>query len=323
MNTATIKNPVNQNIKKLKWAKTVSKMKKYKVLYIFLTPGILLLILFSYIPMIGLTMVFQNYDPISGFLRSTWCGLDNFRILFNSPSFASSMKNTLIISSLKLIITFPLPIIFALLLNELRTLKFKKTVQTITYLPHFTSWVIVAGIWYKMLSPNDGIINQLLLTLNIVEEPIYFMQSEFWFYVVLIFTEIWKSVAYGSIYFLASISSIDVEQYEAAVIDGAGRFKQAIYITLPGMKPTIVLMSIFAVSSLLDAGFNQLWTMGNLSVRNVAEILDTAVLRTLTSGSIQDLSIGAAMGFFKSIVGAILFLGANLLARAIKQESIV
>lgn len=323
MEAAADKNPGVKNLTKQSWAKTVSKMKKYKALYLFLLPGIVSLIVFNYIPMIGLSMVFQNYDPVAGFLKSPWCGFDNFRILFNSPNFTNALKNTIIISSIKLALMFPLPIIFALLLNELRVLKFKKVVQTITYLPHFVSWVIVSGIWYKMLSPDDGLVNQLLISLHIVKEPIYFMQSSLWFYVVIMFTDIWKSVAYGSIYYLASIASIEVEQYEAAIVDGAGRFNQAIYITLPGMKPTVVLMSIFAISSLLDAGFNQMWTMGNLSVRNVAEILDTAVLRSLTSGSIQDLSIGAAMGLFKSIIGVILFLGANWIARAVKQESIV
>jgi putative aldouronate transport system permease protein len=301
----------------------IRRIKKYRVLYLFMLPGFLGLLLFNYAPMLGLTMVFQDYNPISGFLGSPWAGLNNFKILFASPVFVRALRNTAIISFLKLAIGFPLPIIFALLFNELRSSKLRRAVQGFSYLPYFVSWVIVAGIWYKMLSPDDGIINQILLSAGIVDQPVFFMQNKILFYVVILFTDIWKNLGYSSIYYLAAIACIDIEQYEAAIVDGAGRFKQAIYITLPGMKPTIILLLILSVSNLLSAGFDQLYTMDNLAVREVSDILDTAVVRYLTTGSIQDLSIGAALGFFKSIIGVLLFVGANMVAKAAKQESII
>lgn len=287
---------------------------KYRMLYVFLIPGLIGLLLFSYAPMFGLIMVFQQYDPISGFLRSPWSGLDNFHTLFNSPIFLRALRNTLIISFMKLVIVFPLPILFALLLNEIRTLRFKRSVQTITYLPNFVSWVIVSGIFYKMLSPSDGIVNHILVSLNIVGEPILFMQNYFWFYTVIIFSDIWKNLGYLSIFYLASIASIEPELYEAAEVDGAGRFRQAFHVTLPGMATMIALQLLLAVSGLMSAGFDQLWTMGNLSVIEIADILDTAVLRYLTTGNIQDLSVGAAMGLFQSVVAIALLLGANWIA---------
>lgn len=309
--------------RKLVTRKKIRIIRKYKVLYLFILPGFIGLLLFNYAPMIGLTMVFQDYSPISGFLRSSWTGLDNFKTLFASPVFGRALRNSAIISILKLAIGFPLPILFALLFNELRSSKLKKTVQTFSYLPYFVSWVIVAGIWYKMLSPDDGIINQILLGTGIVHQPVFFMQNKVLFYFVILFTDVWKNLGYSSIYYLAAIASIDSEQYEAAIVDGAGRFKQAVYITLPGMKTTIILLLILSISSLLNAGFDQLYTMDNLSVREVSDILDTAVVRYLTTGNIQDLSVGAAMGFFKSVIGVILFVGANLVAKAAKQESII
>jgi putative aldouronate transport system permease protein len=309
--------------KKSSFKNTINKVWEYRALYVFLLPCTALFITFSYVPMLGLVMVFQHYDPVSGFLNSPWVGLENFQRIFSAPVFLRALKNTLIISGLKIVVEFPLPIIFALLLNELRSTRFKKTIQTITYMPNFVSWVIVAGVWYSMLSPSGGIINQILVNLHIVKEGIFFMQSKTWFYPIIIFTDVWKTLGFSAILYMASIAGIDVEQYQAACVDGAGRFKQAIYITLPGMKNTIILLLILSFSGILNAGFDQLWTMSNLAVRDVADILDTAVLRTLTSGSLEDLSVGAAMGFFKSFIGLLLFLIANAVSRKFKQESLI
>lgn len=303
--------------------KKLSKIWAYRVLYLFLLPGVVCFILFNYAPMLGLVMVFQHYDPISGFLHSQWVGLENLNRIFHSSVFLRALKNTCIISLLKLVVEFPVPIIFALLLNEIRMERFKKFVQTVSYLPNFISWVIVAGLWYKMLSPEDGIINQIIVGTGLADQGIFFMQSKNWFYPVILFTDLWKNLGFSAIFYLASIASVDIQLYEAAIVDGAGKFKQAFHITLPAMKNTIVLLLILNVSGLLSAGFDQLWTMGNMAVRDVADILDTAVLRTLTQGNIQDLSTGAAMGFFKSISGLALFLLANLLFRLMKQETIV
>lgn len=297
-------------------------MKKYRTLYLFLLPGALIFILFSYLPMGGLIMVFQNYDPVSGFMGSKFVGLENFQRVFSSPVFGRSLRNTLVISSLKLLVGFPMPILFSLMLNELRRLRFKKTIQTIIYVPNFVSWVIVAGVWYSVLSAG-GVVNQVLMNLGITEEAILFMERKDLFYPIILFTDLWKSLGYNTIFYMSAISSIPMENYEAAMIDGAGKWKQALYITLPSLAPTISLLFIMQVGGLLNAGFDQMWTMSNLAVRDIADILDTAVLRTLTSGSIYDLSIGAALGAFKSLIGLLLFLLTNWFSQKMNQESII
>lgn len=297
-------------------------MKKYRALYLFLLPGAIILILFAYLPMVGMVMAFQQYDPVSGFLGSKWVGFDNFIRVFNSPDFGRAMRNTLVISFLKLIFGFSMPILFSLLLNELRNYRFKKTVQTMIYIPNFVSWVIASGIWYSLLG-DTGIVNNLLIQAGIIDESILFMQSKALFYPIIIFTDLWKSLGYNTIFYMAAMSSIPLEHYEAAMIDGAGRYKQALYITLPALSKTIVLLFILQVGNLLSAGFDQLWTMSNLAVRDIADILDTAVLRTLTSGSINDLSNGAALGMFKSVVALLLFLITNWIANKLDQGSLI
>jgi len=297
-------------------------MKKYRTLYLFLIPGAIIMILFAYLPMGGLVMVFQLYDPVSGFFESKWVGFENFARVFSTPVFGRALRNTLVISGLKLLIGFPMPVIFALMLNELRHQRFKKTVQTITYIPNFVSWVIVSGIWYSMLS-SSGVVNEILLKLGLISDPILFMQNKALFYPIIIFTELWKSLGYNTIFYISSIATIPTEIYEAAEIDGASRFKQAIYITIPSISGTIALLFIMQVGGLLNAGFDQLWTMGNVAVRDMADILDTAVLRTLTSGSIYDLSTGAALGMFKSVVGLLLFFITNWVSKKFIDESIV
>ncbi len=302
---------------------TLTRAWNYRVLYLFLFPGVLCFLAFSYAPMVGLVMVFQRYDPVSGFLGSPWVGLANFVRLFHAPTFSRALRNTLVISALKLAIEFPLPIFFALLLNEIRRARLRKFVQTVTYLPCLISWVIVAGLFYKLLSPDNGVVNQVFLTTGLVKEPVFFMQSTRWFYPVILFTDVWKNLGFQAIFYLAAISVVDLQLYEAAVMDGAGRVRQAWSITLPAMRTTIVLLLILDASNLVNAGFDQLWTMGNMAVREVGDILDTAVLRTLTQGSFQDLSVGAAMGFFKSVAGLALFLLANTLARLFREESVL
>lgn len=303
-------------------SETKHLLKKYKLLYLFLLPGTVLIILFAYLPMAGLVMAFQKYDPVSGFLGSEWIGFENFARVFSTPVFGRALRNTIVISSLKLIFCFTLPIIVSLMLNELRGLRFKKSIQTIIYIPNFVSWVIVAGIWYSMLSAN-GVVNQVLANMGLTQEPILFMESKAMFYPIIILTELWKSLGYSTIFYMAAISSISTELYEAAMIDGASRWKQIIYITLPSISGTVALLFIMQVGGLLNAGFDQLWTMGNLAVRDIADILDTAVLRTLTSGTINDLSIGAALGMFKSVVGLLLFLITNWFSKKCNQESLI
>ena len=295
----------------------------HRALYLFILPVFVLALIFNYGPMAGILMVFQDFDPMKGFFGSPFVGIDNLRRLFSTPVFYTALRNTIVISLLRLFVEFPMPILFALLLNELRRARFKKVVQTISYLPHFISWVIVAGIWYKLLSIDNGVINDFLVRLGFVDEPVYFMQERQLFYPIILITSLWKGVGYGSIYYLAAIAGADQELYEAAAIDGAGRFKQAVHITIPAMQGTIVLLLIFQISGLLNAGFDQMYTMGNIATRELGDILDTAVLRILLTGRIRDMPLGAAMHFFKAVIGIILFIGANLLSRTLKQESII
>lgn len=297
-------------------------MKKYRTLYLFLIPGLVILLLFAYAPMFGLVMVFQQYDPVSGFLGSPFVGLENFSRVFSSPVIGRALRNTIVISSLKLLFGLPMPLLFSLLLNELRNLRFKKSIQTMIYIPNFVSWVIVAGVWYSLLSEN-GVVNQLLVSIGALQEPVLFMQSKELFYPIIIFTDLWKSLGYSTIFYMASLASIPPEHYEAAQIDGASRFKQAIYITLPALKGTFVLLLILNSAGLLNAGFDQMWTMSNLAVVEIADILDTAVLRSLTTGSVTDLSVGAALGFFKSVVAVLLFIVTNTIAKRVNNTSIV
>ena len=194
----------------------VRLLKKYRWLYLFLVPGVIILILFAYLPMVGLVMSFQQYDPVSGFLGSEWVGFYNFERVFSSPTFGRALRNTLIISGLKLLICFPMPILFSLLINELRVRWYKKTVQTIVYIPNFISWVIAAGLWYSLLG-STGVVNNVLQNLGILDEPFLFMQSLGWFYPIIIFTELWKSLGYNTIFYMSAMSGVSMEQYEAAI----------------------------------------------------------------------------------------------------------
>lgn len=298
------------------------RIKKYKWMYAFLAPGTIVLILFAYLPIFGMVMAFQKYDPVSGFLGSEWVGFDNFIRVFNSPTFGRAMKNTIVISLLKLAFCFTLPIVVSLLINELRHQRFKKTIQTMVYIPNFVSWVIASGIWYSLLS-ESGVVNQLLMNLGINEAPVLFMQEKALFYPIIIITDLWKTLGYSTIFYMAAFATIPLELYEAAQIDGASRFQRAVHITLPCISSTIMLLFILQVGNLLSAGFDQMWTMSNLAVRDIADILDTAVLRSLTSGSINDLSNGAALGMFKSVIGFGLFAITNGISKKLDQGSLV
>lgn len=298
------------------------RIKKYKWLYAFLLPGVVILLLFAYMPMAGMVMAFQKYDPVSGFLGSEWVGFENFVRIFSTPVFGRAFRNTIIISLLKLLICFPLPIVVSLLINELRHRKFKRTLQTIIYLPNFVSWVIAAGIWYSLLGEN-GVVNNILMLTGLADAPTLFMQEKSMFYPIIILTDLWKNLGYNTIFYIAAFSSIPLELYEAADIDGASRLQKALRITVPSVSKTIMLLFILQVGGLLSAGFDQMWTMSNLAVREIADIIDTAVLRTLTSGSLNDLSTSAALSMFKSVIGLMLFGITNAVSNKLDQGSLV
>lgn len=288
---------------------------KNRFLLLMLIPGLIYFFVFCYIPMYGVLIAFQDYKLKMGILGSEFIGLKNFERLFTDPYFFTVLRNTVVISFLKLIFTFPAPIFFAILLNELRNGKFKKIVQTISYLPNFISWVVLSGIFLSLFSLN-GAVNYIVQLFG--GEPKIFFADGPTFIVLLIITEIYKGFGWGAIIYLASISSIDVEQYEAADIDGANRFQKARYITIPGLVPVITIQLVLSVSNILNAGFDQIFNMYNPSVMAYADIIDTWVYRI---GMVdRNYSLSTALGLFKSVIAVILVLAANKMAALINQE---
>jgi putative aldouronate transport system permease protein len=269
----------------------------------------LLLAVFNYIPMAGVVIAFKDFRMSAGIVASPWNGLENFRRLFLGADFLLALRNTLVISLLKLGLGFGAPIALALLLNELRANWYKRTVQTLTYLPHFISWVVLGGI-FLMVFAVDGPLNALVKSMG--GQPIPFLTSNGWFIFILIATAIWQSVGYGSVIYLAALAGIDPQLYEAATVDGAGRWKQTLHITIPSLVPTIITLFILSLGGVLNAGFDQIFNMYSVPVYGVADILDTYVLRRLIS---MDYSLATAAGLFKSFVGMGLVIGANALAK--------
>lgn len=271
------------------------------------------LILFQFVPMGGVLIAFKDFSMTRGILESPWNGLENFHRLFTGGDFQLALRNTLTISVLRLSLGFFAPVILALLLNEVRLSAYKRGIQTLTYLPHFISWVILGGIMLMLFSIN-GPVNQLVEAIG--GEPIAFLTSDGWFIFLLIASGIWQGMGYASIIYLAALSGIDPSLYEAAIVDGAGRWKQTLYITLPSLVPTMITLFILSLGQILNAGFDQIFNMYSIPVYNVADILDTYVLRRLIS---LDYGLATAAGLFKSLVGMILIILANALAKGLSK----
>ncbi|WP_244364357.1 ABC transporter permease [Paenibacillus cellulositrophicus] len=285
---------------------------QYRVLYFMLLPGIVYFIIFHYIPMYGVTLAFKDFIIKEGILGSPWVGSKHFEKAFTDPSFYQILKNTLLISIYKLIFGFPVPIIFAILVNEVSSLRFRKAVQTASYLPHFISWVVMGGIFIMIFS-FDGPINELIKLFG--GNPVLFMADERYFRSLLVITDIFKGFGWGSIIYFAAISGIDPQLYEAAVIDGAGRWKRTTMITLPMLVPVMAIMLILSMSNILDAGFDQIFNMYNPSVLNVSDIIDTYVYR---KGLVEmQYSYSSAVGLFKSVIALILVLVVNRIVRTV------
>jgi putative aldouronate transport system permease protein len=282
------------------------KIKDYKVLYYMLLPGLLFFILFHYVPMYGVVLAFKNFKIMQGIMASPWVGLDHFNKVFADPNFYRVLKNTIVISLYKITFTFPIPIIFALLLSEITNNRFKKLVQTVSYLPHFISWVIMAGIFISIFSLN-GPVNVIVKLFG--ADPVLFMASDQYFRSVLVITDIYQGFGWGSIVYFAAIAGIDPQLQEAAIMDGAGRFKRILYITIPMLLPVISIMLILRMAHVLDAGFDQIFNMYNPKVYGVADILDTYVYR---KGLVEtNYSFATAVGLFKSVVALILIVLVN------------
>lgn len=299
-------------------SKFINDFSKNYDLYLLLIPGLIALIIFKYVPMYGVAIAFQDFNIFKGISGSQWVGLSNFMKLFGSEEFYRVFSNTLLISLYKLVLLFPLPIFIAIVLNEIKSMAYKKTVQTIIYLPHFISWVVVAGLFTNILSPTNGLINNMIESFG--GKPIPFLMSKEWFRSVLVITDGWKGMGWGAIIYIAAIAGIDQELYEAAYLDGAGRIKQIIYITIPGIASTIILMLILRLGHILEVGTEQVLMLYNPTVYEVGDVIGTYVYR-MGIGK-MDYSFSTAVGLFNSVVGYILIISGNYLSRKILSKGI-
>lgn len=296
---------------------TWKEVKKQKVLIIWSIAIVIYGIIFCYLPLGGWLMAFQNYKPKDGLFHSTFVGLAKFKQLFSDDTFIRVIRNTLAMGVINLIVTFVMAIVFAILLNEVRSNGGKKTVQTISYLPHFLSWIIVTGILHDALS-SSGIINEILLKLHILEQPLNFFAHPQFFWPIVAFANVWKETGWNAIIYLSAITAIDPSLYEAANMDGAGRWARIRYVTLPGIKPTIMILLLMNVGNVLNAGFEIQYLLGNGLVKSVSETIDIYVLKWGISQN--DFAIGTAAGIFKSFVSIVLIVIANQIAKRNGEE---
>ena len=278
-------------------------------LYLMLLLPALVIFIYNYIPMFGILIAFKKYLPAKGFFASKWVGLKNFNTLFGMPSFIQTLKNTLVIAVFKIVLGILVPVTVTLLLNDLSSERFKKGVQTVVYMPHFISWVMLASIFMKLLS-GSGIVNQMLGKLGV--GPIIFLGDNRWFRFTLIFTHVWKEFGYGTIVYLAAVAGINADLYEAAEVDGAGHWQQMLHVTLPGIAPTIVMMSALSLGNVLNAGFDQVFNMYSPLVYESGDIIDTLVYRMgFESGNY---GLSTAAGLFKSVISAVLLIASYRIA---------
>lgn len=304
--------------KKKRRAKLLADIVRDRYLYLLMLPGILFFLIFKYIPMWGIIISFQNYSPYLGFLQSEWVGFEHFTRFFTNPDFTLLFRNTMMISLLNLLFFFPLPIFLSVMLNEVRSQLFKRSIQSIVYLPHFLSWVIIAGISFLLLSESSGIVNILLEKFGLNRFDFLTNKDTFWF--LLVGQNIWKETGWGTIIFLAAIAGIDPALYEAAKVDGASKIRQIWHITLPGIKNVIIVLLILRLGNIMDVGFEQVFLMMNGAVSQVADVFETYVYRNgIQNGQF---SYTTAVGLFKSIIGLVLVLLANWLAKLFGEEGI-
>ncbi|WP_419182331.1 ABC transporter permease [Paenibacillus radicis (ex Xue et al. 2023)] len=290
---------------------------KNKYIYLMMLPGIVYYIVFHYIPMYGATIAFKNFTPVAGIWGSAWIGFKHFQDFFNSYYFLRIIKNTLLINFYSLLFGFPAPIILALLLNEVRKLWFKRTVQTLTYLPHFVSVMVISGLIVDFTSKN-GLINDIIEWFGGTRANL--LMNEDLFRTIFVSSGIWQEIGWGSIIYLAALSGIDQEQYDAANIDGAGRFRQMLSVTLPGIMPTIIILLILRIGHMMDVGFEKVILLYNPSTYATADVISSFVFR---KGIVDaNYSYSAAIGLFNSLINFILLIGANKLSRKYSDSSL-
>ncbi|WP_433583349.1 ABC transporter permease [Paenibacillus amylolyticus] len=307
-----------QTSTKKKGLNLLSALRRDRSLYVLALPGILFFLVFKYIPMWGIIIAFQDYSPFRGIQGSEWVGLQHFTAFFGNPDFALLFRNTLAISLLNLILFFPFPILISLGLNELRSVAYKRLIQTIIYMPHFLSWVIIAGLTLLLFAKGTGLINELFALWGWPRVDILTNPDSFWIMVTL--QAMWKEAGWGTIVFLAAMASVDTQLYEAARMDGAGRLRQIWHITLPAIRSVIIVLLILRLGDIMEVGFEQIFLMYNGAVSEVAEVFDTYVYRTgIEQG---DFSYSTAVGLFKSVIGLVLVVVANRVVKRMGQEGV-
>lgn len=316
MSSAKVENTsVNFNLKK---DSIFKKLFRDRFLFLLFTPTLLYLIIFKYIPMFGIIIAFKKYNLFLGVWASDWVGLKYFKLFFASPDAIEIIRNTFLLGFYKLTFGFPAPIILALLLNEVRIVFYKRFVQTVSYLPHFISTVVVAGMVTMFLKPPDGMINDMIGFFGF--EPINFLQMSSWFRTVYVSSEIWQDVGWGSIIYLAALTAVDPQLYEAAKIDGASRWKQMWHVTIPGIAPAIVILFILNIGRILDEGFEKVFLLQNPATYETSDIISTFVYR---AGIVQgNFSYGTAVDLFFGIISFTLVYGANAISRRVGETSL-
>ncbi|RAU96133.1 sugar ABC transporter permease [Paenibacillus sp. YN15] len=293
-------------------------VRRDRYLYLLAFPGLLFFLIFKYVPMWGVTIAFQNYSPYQGMFKSDWVGLEHFISFFSNPDFLLLFRNTMAINLMSLILFFPLPIVLSLLLNEIRREGYKRLVQSIVYMPHFLSWVIISGLTFMLFAKGEGLVNNLLEAAGF--ERMNFLTNPNGFWLMLTMQSIWKEAGWGTIIFLAAIAGVDPQLYEAARMDGAGRIRQMWHVTLPAIRNVIIILLILRLGHMMDVGFEQVFLMYNGAVSQVAEVFDTYVYRVgIQQGQF---SFSTAAGLFKSLVGLALVVGSNALAKKLGQDGI-
>ncbi|QGQ95307.1 sugar ABC transporter permease [Paenibacillus psychroresistens] len=295
------------------------KIWKHKLFYLFMLPGLVWFFLFSYMPLYGIQVAFRDFNYMGGFTGSPWAGFKYFKQFFDFYQSGDIIRNTIIISLMKLLIGFPMPVILAILLNEVRNRRFKKIVQTVSYLPYFVSWIVVITLMQRLLTPAGGPINDAI-SLIFGMEPIKFLNNTTWFYQIVVSSDIWKNIGWSSIIYMAAIAGIDQQLYEAVKIDGAGRFRQMWHITLPGIRNIAIILFILATGTLMSAGYEQLLLLNGPATTAIGSVLDVHVIN---SGISQGrLSYAAAVGLFQSFIALILVVSVNQIARKYSDVSL-
>ena len=319
MNLTSIKsNNIKPDVTLNKGESIWKQMVKQKEMVLMTVPFVIYAFIFHYAPLAGWVMAFQRYKPGRAWLDQPWCGFDQFKFLFSDSTFLNVLRNTLAMSIINLVLGFAFSIGFALILNEVRQMFVKRFVQTVSYLPHFLSWIIVAGLVLDTLSTETGVINQLLMYFNVIKAPISFLGDPKYFWWIVGFSNVWKETGWGSIIYLAAITAISPDLYEAASIDGANRFQKMLHITLPGIKPTIFILLIINVGNILNQGFEVQYLLGNGLVQKASQTIDIFVLKY--GIGLNNYSLATAAGIFKSVISILLIVGANYAAKKAGEE---